>query len=135
MTFCIFNLGTNKLINQSIIKPANNITAPNLYTDPINLPEIFTSLHKRYDSSSEPKQGQAMPILDPSDLIGRTYLLDKEGGQCISTRIVKALDDYEGELSRNDFLYRLLNRPVTEVEPSNSKYTFYTWKKFSTFYK
>ena len=108
MTFHIFNPGTNKLINQSFVRPVNNITAPNLRADPINPPEIVTSLHEPDDSSSVPKQGQAMPILDPSNLVGRTFLLNKEGGQRLRARIVKALDDYEGELSRDSSRMRFV---------------------------
>ena len=55
MTFRIFNLDTNKLINRSIVRPASNITGPNLCADPINPPKIVVSLHELNDSSSEPK--------------------------------------------------------------------------------
>jgi hypothetical protein len=40
-----------------------------------------------------------MPIIDPNDLVGRTFLLpQQEDGQCFRARIVKALDDYESDL-------------------------------------
>ena len=40
-----------------------------------------------------------MPIIDPQDLMGRTFLLDKEGGQCLRDRIVKSVYDFEGDLT------------------------------------
>jgi hypothetical protein len=40
-----------------------------------------------------------MPIIDPHDLVGCTFLLpQQEDGQCFCTHIVKALDDYESDL-------------------------------------
>ena len=57
MTFRIFNLSTNNLINRSIVRPTNDIIVPKLYTDPINLSKIVASLHEPNDSSLEPEQG------------------------------------------------------------------------------
>ena len=42
-----------------------------------------------------------MPILDPSMFVGRYFLLYKEDGQRLRTRIVKVLDDFEGDLARD----------------------------------
>ena len=42
-----------------------------------------------------------MPIIHPSDIEGRTFLVDKEDGQHLRARIVKAIDDYEGDLDRD----------------------------------
>ena len=42
-----------------------------------------------------------MPVIDPDDLVGRTFLLNKEDGQRLRARIVKALDDFEGDLARD----------------------------------
>ena len=42
-----------------------------------------------------------MPVVDPDDLVGRTFLLNKEDGQCLRARIVKALDDCEGDLAQD----------------------------------
>ena len=64
-----------------------------------------------------------MPILDPSDLVGRTFLLNKEGGQRLRARIVKALDDYEGELRRDSsrmrFVCSMQDDAVEEVFTCN----------------
>ena len=49
----------------------------------------------------------------------RTFLLNKEGGQCLRAKIIKALDDYEGELSydlsRMRFVYSMQDDTVKEI--------------------
>ena len=40
-------------------------------------------------------------IFDPDDFVGRTFLLKKEGGQCLRDRVVKSLDYFEGNLARD----------------------------------
>ena len=37
-----------------------------------------------------------MPILEPHDLVGRTFIIPQEDGQHIRARIVKAIDDHDG---------------------------------------
>lgn len=50
-----------------------------------------------------------MPIIDPHDLVGRTFLLPpKEDGQCFHTPIVKALDDYDSDLGAHPECIRFL---------------------------
>jgi hypothetical protein len=40
-----------------------------------------------------------MPIIDPHDLVGCTFLLpQQEDGQCFLAYIIKTLDDYKSEL-------------------------------------
>ena len=41
-----------------------------------------------------------MHVVYPKDLVGRNLLLEKEGSQRLRSRIVKALDDFEGDLAR-----------------------------------
>ena len=40
-------------------------------------------------------------MIEPSDFVGRTFILDKEDGKCLRTCIVKALGDFEGDLARD----------------------------------
>ena len=42
-----------------------------------------------------------IPILDPSDLVGRSILLNKEDGKRLRERIVKVLDYYDRDLARD----------------------------------
>ena len=67
---------------------------------------------------------RAIPILDPSDLVGRTFLLDKEDGQHIRARIVKAIDDYEGDIARDSsclkFVCTMQDDTVEETSPATN---------------
>ena len=42
-----------------------------------------------------------MLILDPRDLVWRSFLLKKKDGKSLRERIVKSLDDYDGDLARH----------------------------------
>ena len=42
-----------------------------------------------------------MPVVDPNRLVGRSLLLDKEGGQLTRDRIIKAVDDFKGNLAQD----------------------------------
>ena len=42
-----------------------------------------------------------MPVVDPNDLVGRTFLPNKQGGQRLRARIFKALYDFEVSLDRD----------------------------------
>ena len=97
LTFKILNSSANKIINRSNVRPANDDKSPNLLADPITSPKIIKPL--REDKSSNDKK--SIPIIDPNELVGRTFLLDKEGGQHLRTHIVKVLDGFEGDLARD----------------------------------
>ena len=117
MTFSILNTTTNKVINRSSVRPAGDPVSPNLRLDPLTTPEVVTSRHlpstlehsKETSASAEPNapddhatsSTHPMPILDPNDLVGRTFLIPQEDGQRLRARIVKAIDDYEGDLQRD----------------------------------
>ena len=48
-----------------------------------------------------------MPILDPNDLVGRTFLM-KQDSQHLRATIVKAMDDYDGKLQRDSTRLKLI---------------------------
>ena len=56
--------------------------------------------------TSLPKHG--MSILDPNDLVGRTFIILQEDGQRLRAMIVKAIDDYEGDLQRDSLRMKLV---------------------------
>ena len=114
MTFSILNTTTNKVIYRSNVRPAGDSVSPNLKIDPLIAPEIMKSRHlpstiehsKEASTPTEPtapddstsSSNHPMPIIDPNDLVGRTFLILQEDGQRLRARIVKAIDDYEGDL-------------------------------------
>ena len=91
MTFSILNTATNKVINRSSVRPAGDPVSPNLRLGPLTTPEIVTSKHppptldhiEQPSTSAEPNASDdhapssthPMPILDPNDLVGRTFLI------------------------------------------------------------
>ena len=91
---------TNKIIHRSRICSALNPDERNLRidleaNDPP--PEIVRSKH---DESLQ--QGGTMPTIDPTDLIGRTFLLDPEDdGQRFRGKIIEAIVENEQELNNH----------------------------------
>jgi hypothetical protein len=64
-------------------------------------------IKSRHDSADDGEILPPMPVIDPSELIGRTFLMDKEDGQCHRAcilnvideeEICKHIDEHEGEL-------------------------------------
>ena len=60
-----------------------------------------------------------MPIIDPSDLVGRSFLRTEEDGQHLRVKIVKAIETYEDELHKNsacrEFIYSTKDNKVKEI--------------------
>ena len=118
MNFSILNATTNKVISISNVRLAGQPTSPNLRIDPLTVPEVVTSRHPPSDyiednekdpdvteeeplndSGSPPKH--YMSIIDPSDLVGRSFLIPKGDGQRLRFRIVKAIDGYDRKLQQH----------------------------------
>jgi hypothetical protein len=49
----------------------------------------------RHDSVDDGEILPPMPVIDPSELIGRTFLMDKEDGQRHRARILNVIDEEE----------------------------------------
>ena len=41
-----------------------------------------------------------MPILEPNELVGRTFVIPQEDGQRLRARMVKVINEYEGALQQ-----------------------------------
>jgi hypothetical protein len=82
MTFKILTDDTLKVIHRSNVRSALNPHDKNLQLDPLEPGDIATPIIKsRHDSVDDGKILPLMPVIDPSELIGRTFLMDKEDGQ------------------------------------------------------
>ena len=114
VTFKILNSSTNKILNRSDVRHVNDRKSPNIRTDPMTSPEAIKSFreekfksedhaskHESNDNSLPSSSMRSAPVVYPKDLVGRTFLIDKEGGQRVRARIVKALDAFEGYLARD----------------------------------
>jgi hypothetical protein len=82
MTFKILMDDTLKVIHQSNVRSALNLHAKNLQLDPLELGNVATPIIKsRHDSADDGEILPLMPVIDLSELISRTSLMDKEDGQ------------------------------------------------------
>ena len=99
MTFKVLTDDTRKILYRSNIRSAVDSKTRNLHLDPLNDAVESPVIRSLHDSSLHGEHQADMPIIDPSDLVGRTFLLpQQEDGQRFRARIVKALDDYESDL-------------------------------------
>jgi hypothetical protein len=81
MTFKILTDDTLKVIHRSNVRLALNPHAKNLRLDPLEPGDVATPIKSRHDSADDGEILPLMPVIDPSELIGRTFLMDKEDGQ------------------------------------------------------
>jgi hypothetical protein len=58
-----------------------NVHAKNLRLDPLEPGDVATPIKSRHDSADDGEILPPMPVIDPSELISRTFLIDKEDGQ------------------------------------------------------
>ena len=117
MTFKVLTGNTNKALHRSNVRPADDPTSANLKVEPLAVPKVVKSLadhindsvfkepplideHADTPSPSSDKH-KSMPIIDPSDLVGRSFLCTEEDGQRLRVKIVKAIETYEDELHKN----------------------------------
>jgi hypothetical protein len=58
--------------------------------------DVATPIVKsRHDSADDGEILPLMPVIDPSELISRTFLMDKEDGQRHRARILNVIDQEE----------------------------------------
>jgi hypothetical protein len=112
LTWKILTSDTNHILNRSVVRPydPNN---PNFRADLIGgeiiQDDVIKSRHDTLDITDIPNQSSpypsvadtpsSSPIIDTNDLIGRTFLLDKqEDGQQFRARIVRLIDNHSSDL-------------------------------------
>jgi hypothetical protein len=113
MTYKILADKTNKVVHRSNVRSALPGKARNLRIDPLGgeqqpfpfvksrLDDLKTQFENSASENGETKT-PSMPIFHPRDLVGRTFLMDKEeDGQRHRARIVKAIEDHEQELEND----------------------------------
>jgi hypothetical protein len=82
MTFKILMDDTLKVIHRSNVRSALNLHAKNLRLDPLEPGNVAMPIVKsHHDSADDGEILPPMPVIDPSELIGRTFLMDKEDRQ------------------------------------------------------
>jgi hypothetical protein len=123
MTYKILTDDTCWIIHHSNIRSAADPNARNLHLDLLNdeSPEVIRSLHKASPASDHgedfschsmeptdenperPSTGDDRIIVDPQELLGRTFLMDtQEDGQRFRTHIVECISTHESNGRRSD---------------------------------
>jgi hypothetical protein len=109
LTYKFFNPSTQKVIHCSLIRPADT-SDPNLHVESLggDIEAVTTPVvhSRRDDMLLDPKQPSTQdsidstvtPIINTEELVGRTFLWDKQDdGQQFRARIVKLIDDHTSQ--------------------------------------
>ena len=132
MTFKILNSSINNIINVSNFRSDKDDKNANLRSNHIASLEAITTLRDgkfkvedpnstttAEDSSSTSSSSRPMPAVNAQDLIGMTFILNKEGGQRLRNRVSKAIDNFEGDLvrdySRMKFVCTISDETIEEI--------------------
>jgi hypothetical protein len=112
MTFKILMDDTRKIIYRSNIRSALDPDSRNLRMEPLNDDKVLAPIIiSRRDSDpvdsldhgEENDLSMPMPVVDPNDLVGRTFLMPpQEDGQRFRARIVRAIKDHERDLAKDE---------------------------------
>jgi hypothetical protein len=123
MTYKILMDDTCRIIHRSNIHSATDPNARNVRLDPLNdePPEVVRSLRKASPASDHgedfslhsmeptnenpesPSTGDDTVIVDPQELLGRTFLMDtQEDGQRLHARTVECISDHEANICHSD---------------------------------
>jgi hypothetical protein len=82
MTFKILTDDTLKVLHWSNVRSALNPDKKNLRLDPLEPSNKANPIVKsRHDSADDGEILPLMPVIDPSELIGRAFLMDKDNRQ------------------------------------------------------
>lgn len=103
LTYKVLTDDTKKVIYRSRIRSALTESERNLRVDPPDVdkvPDVVKSKH-------EYGEGKMMPTIDPSSLIGRTFLLDpKENGERHRAKIVEAIIENDKDVANSPGLVK-----------------------------
>ena len=106
MTFKILTDDTSKIISRSNVRSADVPMEYNLRLDPLcgEPKQIVKSKNDTIDDNPDQNeiQQKPMPMIHPSDLVGRSFLLNEnENGEKFRAKIVKAIHEHDDKLERN----------------------------------
>ena len=94
-----------KIIYRSNVRSALDKRNPNLRLDPLNIsekPYEFIKQLRRNDSHGETPDEPSMPIIEPGDLIGRSFLLpERDDGEHHRAKIVELIKEHDDKTSHD----------------------------------
>ena len=111
MTYMILTDDTQKIIHRSNVRSALGPLSQNKRVDPpsgetYQPPPFIKSRSKEkdevLDENGEPQtRFSQLPLVDTSDLIGRTFLTEQDDGQKHRARIVAAIEEHAETVTQN----------------------------------
>ena len=105
MTIKVLTDDTKKIIYRLNVRSALDKRNPNLRLDPLNIsekPYEFIKQLRRNDSHGETPDEPSMPIIEPTDLIGRSFLLPKrDDGEHHRAKIVELIKEHDDKTSND----------------------------------
>ena len=101
MTYKILTDDTRKIIYRSNVRSALTKEDQNKRVDLLGGEDIKPLIKSSEDEEENQGQRKPMPVFDPSDLIGRTFLMDeREDGQRFRAKILEAIAENDAELAK-----------------------------------
>ena len=124
MTYMILRDDTKKIIYRSNVRSALTDKDRNKRIDFLDGEDVPSILKSFEDEGKETSQEKQMPVFDPTDLVGRTFLMDKqEDGQRFRAKIIEAIEEKNADLAdqpeRIKFLCSVDNGTYEEVVTYN----------------
>ena len=103
MTYKVLTADTKKVIYRSNVRTALDDDSRNLRADILQPAEITRIIKSKSDDDPpSDKEKGSMPVIEPLDLVGRTFLLTpQEDGQRLRAKIVQAVEEQDTRL-KND---------------------------------
>jgi hypothetical protein len=106
LTWKILTVDTQHIIHRSVVRPADkedlNLRAELLCGEESVDPIVKSSHNDNTVGSDQPSAESASALVNPEDLIGRSFLMDKsENGQKSRARIIRLIDDHSSLLNDN----------------------------------
>ena len=121
MTFKILTDNTEKVIRRSLVRSALDPSAPNLRADLLasvdgeTTPPDNPIIRSNHDAADGSNRSCPMPITDPDESVGRTFLVDKGDGQRHRARIVEAIVNHSAKTEENALKFKVsLNNDAHE---------------------
>ncbi len=105
-TFKILMEDTKKIIYRSNVRPASKASTRNKRIDDENKKVDFEFIKSIWEEKNRNKDRDGttkrLPMFEPSDLIGRTFLkLPEEDGQRFRAKIIKAIAEHRSDIEKH----------------------------------
>ena len=131
MTYKILTNDTSKVIYRSSLRTALSTADRNKHKDFLDGEEL-TPVLKSPDG--ERSQEKPLPVFNPSDLIGRTFLMKHKGdGEPATAKIIKEITDRDSRLAdqpeRKRFLASIHDDEFQEVVSFNEILDHIAWQE------